>query len=507
MTGVDLSRLRIDDRPPAGGLRRPRGPRLAVGSIAVLALAVVASFLWPLLRPVHAVRMARVQAWNGRADGVTGAAGARAGTVVEAVGWVEPDPFPIVVRPLVKGRLAQLLVLEGAEVHAGETVLATLESAELLAARDRARAAAAEREADLAMARADRELATERLRQNAEARSRLREAAAGSAAVETRLATARERARVASADAASAQALATAQERLETAGSSHPVALERARASADAAHAAAAAAEREVLGLEAEAAAWRATVALQEELARDPVDLRGALAVATARSQLAEAALDAARIGLAIAERELAWATVTAPVDGVVLRLAAMPGDTVGEGAQAIVALYDPQRLRARIDVPFDSLAGIGAGQSVEIRSDAIGEQVVHGVVQRLVHEADLLKNTLRVQIGLLDPPRLLRPETLCRARFVGVQPADPTSAETASDAVAGADVFVVPDAAVRDGAVYVFDPRSGTVRRVAVERVGQDGALVLVRGPLSPTHRIALDPVADGERVQEIAQ
>ncbi len=507
MSQVDLSRLRIDD-PAASRPRRPRGPRLAVGAVALVGVALLASFLWPLLfsaRPVRTAAVAAVHAAQGSAGtAASGAARAAArSTVAEAVGWVEADPFPIVVRPLIRGHVATLEVLEGAEVRAGETVIATLESAELLAARDRALAAHAEEQANVAARRAERDLAAARLQQNAEARLRERELRDRLAALETRLRTAQERQRLAVAEAAGARALVVAQERLEAAGTAHAVALERARAALDAAAASTAAAEREVEGLRAESAALTTTLKLARELVAEPVELRGALAVAEAGLAKAERALARAETELTIAEREFGWTTVTAPVDGVVLRLEARPGEMVGHGEKGLVALYDPQHLRARIDVPFDSLAGLHEGQAVEIRSEAIGDRVVAGVVQRIVHEADLLKNTLQVQVGLADPPRMLRPEMLCRARFLGADGAD--GAGVPAGAASVADVFVVPGEAVRDGAVFVVDPTTATARRVPVEVVGTDGERTRVLGALSPTQRVALDPVVDGERVQEV--
>ena len=292
-----------------------------------------------------------------------------------------------------------------------------------------------------------------------------------------------------------------AQERLAEAGGSYPVALERARAAADAADAAVRQAVADAEGLEREIAEQNSIVGLCEELAADPVDLRGAVDVASADVRRKKAALVSARTELQIAERELGWATIKAPMDGRVLRLEAEPGDMVGHGEKGVVALYDPSSLRARIDVPLDSLAGLHVGQDVEIQSEAIGERVVKGVVQRLEHEADLLKNTLQIHVGLVDPPDLLRPEALCRARFLAPHRAGTTERATTRPSVA---VHRVLAEAVRDGRVFVLDPVSGSARAVSVDVVGEDGRDRLVRGDLSVTHRVILDPVRAGDRVQE---
>ena len=493
MSNVDLSALRIDDSQ-AVIPRRPIGPRLLVLAVLVLAVAVAATFLVPILWPARAVRMAAVQpASHATSTAVIG------GT--EAVGWVEADPFGVTVRPLVSGHLESLEVLEGARVKAGETVIGRLVSAELLAAVDRTRAAVEEHQADHRAAGAKQVLATERLKQNADAALRTQDAETKLAAIRTKVDTAKAHLRQVTAEAESAAANMKAQQLLQEAGNSFPVALERARADAEAAVAAVAASKVEINGLQREHGEQRTTLELCKEFAADPVDLRGAVAIADAELAKAKAALAKARIELQIAEREFDWATVRAPIDGVVLRLESEPGDMVGHGEKGIVVLYDPKKLRARIDVPIDSLSGIREGQAVEITSDAIGNVVVQGVVQRFQHETDMLKNTLQVKIGLVDPPALLRPETLCRARFLA-----PTTSEP-SDTTKTVTVWRVPKAAVHDGRVFLFDPKSSTAREVAVEVLGEDGDASIVRGDLSPTHRVVVEPVSNGEAIQEATQ
>jgi RND family efflux transporter MFP subunit len=250
----------------------------------------------------------------------------------------------------------------------------------------------------------------------------------------------------------------------------------------------------EVQGLERELAATTAKQALAKELLEKPVDLEGAVAVAKADVDKARAALASARTDCDISKRELAWTTVRASADGVVLRLLSAPGGEVGPEGEAILALYDPKRLRARIDVPLGSVGSITPGQQVELRSEVTGSTVIRGVVQRLQHESDLLKNTLQVKVQLLEPPPLLRPETLCRARFLG----EPGGKRTEVAA------FVVPKAALRGDAVFVFDPSRQCARAVPVQVVQQQGDEVVVRGELSVTHKVVLDAVTDGESIRE---
>jgi multidrug efflux pump subunit AcrA (membrane-fusion protein) len=139
VSDVDLSALRMQQSDRSLP-RRPVGPRLLIAAALALVLAVVATFAWPLLRPVRVVQMAPIRA-------IAAATGDAAIPIAEAVGWVEPDPFPVIVQSLVEGRIESIEVLEGAVVKAGETVIARLANASLLAARDRAAADLLQREA------------------------------------------------------------------------------------------------------------------------------------------------------------------------------------------------------------------------------------------------------------------------------------------------------------------------------------------------------------------------
>jgi RND family efflux transporter MFP subunit len=485
MTNVDLSALRMEATRPTLP-RGPRGPRLFALLLTLLAAGVALTFAWPLLRPVRVVPMVAVRAAT--TEGPTRTA------VAEAAGWIEPDPFPVFVRPLVQGRLETIPLLEGATVRAGATVVATLSSPGLQAAQERAAALEAWREAELRAAEVAHAVVVAQLEQKAGLRLAVTEADMAVADVEQQLAAARGAHGRAAAEAEGAHAAVAAQERLATDGGAYAVSLARARAAATAADAGWKAALAQVSALEDELSAARARRALAEEVLGRPVVLEGAVAIAAAARGTARAAHSAARVECAIAERELRWAQVLAPADGVVLKLLAAPGAEVGPSGEAILSLYDPKRLRARIDVPLGSVSGITEGQAVELRSEVLGASVVGGVVQRIQQESDLLKNTLQVKVRIVDPPAMLRPETLCRARFLTTDSREDTKTSS---------LFLVPWTAVRDGSVFVFDPARARARAVAVDVLRQDGDTAVVRGELSVTHQVILAPVTDGETVR----
>ncbi len=488
MSHVDLSSLRMG-APAAAMPRRPIGPRVLTGLAGLLVLAIALTFAWPLLQPARLVTTAAVR--SAEAAGSTATS-----TVAEAVGWVEADPFPVLVRPLVAGRIRTIEVLEGAVVKGGETVLATLESATLQAAFERAEVTVTERNVAYEAASTAHGEALARVAQNAEARRALAAAQIAVAEAEMRLAAAEGMRERTIAEERGAVAALAAQEQLQAAGTSNTVALERARAAA-----AAAAATTTSARNEAEAAAKVRSAALQalaiaDELATNRVDLDWAVHKAMREVDRARAAQGTARAELEIARREWLWCKqVIAPCDGVVLRLLASPGSETGPDGEGILSLYNPKLLRARIDVPLGSLQGIIAGQKVDLRSEVTGNLSVQGVVQRIQHESDLLKNTLQVKVELLDPPALWRPETLCRARFLGAENSKQGAPEAA---------FLVPKEAVREGRVFVIDPRGSLARAIPITVVRDEADGQVVRGELSTTQRVILTAVHDGERVQE---
>jgi multidrug efflux pump subunit AcrA (membrane-fusion protein) len=227
----------------------------------------------------------------------------------------------------------------------------------------------------------------------------------------------------------------------------------------------------------------------------------------------AKAEVEAYRVEKDLANRDLDRLVVRSPIDGVVLRREGGPGSVVGpsvmpraeatrtdSGMGGIVSLYDPTKVQARVDVLFASAGGIsavGPGRRAEITTDALPGRTFHGVVTRVVSEADALKASLQVKVRIEDPDPLLRPETIVTARFL----ADEKTGTSPATAVR----ILVPRRAVKGDAVFVVDPRGGgRARRVPVRKLGEEGDWIEVEGDLSATHHAILDDVLDGQRVTE---
>ena len=170
-TDIDLSALKnTAARTHAGGVSgltagsdpaaRRNQRRLAMQTWAPLAVTgVLASvlggwFLLPMLEPVSPVQTTPLIVR------LTAESAATPTTAVIASGWIEPEPYPTSVPPLVAGVIATLPVVEGTPLVKGETVIATLDTT--LIDTDIAR-----QTTRVQLAEADVSLATTRL-QNAE---------------------------------------------------------------------------------------------------------------------------------------------------------------------------------------------------------------------------------------------------------------------------------------------------------------------------------------------------
>ena len=508
-----LEALRRSEPAPPVGPRRPLLPRLTLLVLVVGLAAVVFTVLKPLFFPPREVRLTGVRMSSAQQV-------QRAASSVQAAGWVEADPFPITVRPLVEGVVDHLEVVEGTTLKQGETVIAVLRNLALENALELARSEETLREAEHHHAEALLAAARSILEQNIHARTKLAERQgelARAAAEVERASAARE---AAAAALKRAEVDLQAQVDLRAAGRSAPTAFATAQARVEEARAMVKEARSDEARVAADQARLRSLVALAQEEVEDPRTLEGAVVDAEANERHLLALHQRAQTETKVAERNVEHLTIRAPADGVVLRLEAAPGAVCGPGGSfkgeregtgstgglnrttgALCLMYDPARLQVRVDLPYSDVPGIHAGTEVEVETKAVPGRVFRGVVSRLLREADITQAKLQVKVRLLDPDALLRPEMICTVRFlVKRERAPATAGAPRSTAV------LVPSSAVRGDAVFVLDPRGGGhARRVSVRVIGSGPEWTEVEGDLGITSKLILDDVKDGERVKGI--
>lgn len=372
----------------------------------------------------------------------------------QASGWVEPDPLPIKATALVDGVIDEVRVLEGEGVAAGQP-LATLIDDDARLALEAARESLRMREAELAEHRLSIE------------------AGEGSVA-----------AAVARAEAATALHSEAGDRLSRIEGLAKGSISETERVKIRAAH----------LKTRADEAAAQAAVAQQ----------RAEVERLRARVSVLESAVKAAGVEVEQAELALSRTTITAPVEGRVLRLNAAPGQkkmlAMDDPDSATVAvLYQPEHLQVRVDVPLADAAGLQIGQRARIRCSLLPDTVFHGEVTRITGEADIARNTLQAKVRIEDPSDLLRPEMLCRVEFLEV----PRGPEITI--YGGSLVTWVPEQALDGGIAWVCDPETKRVERRTVEPASgtKDGHRRVESG-LRPGEWVVLSPanLRDGQRV-----
>lgn len=301
---------------------RPLLPRLLLGGLVLGGLAAVyGAFLHPLLFPPRQVRLAPVrQVKEGAGTGTTRRA------LATAAGWLEADPYPVSVRPLVPGVVARYEALEGQRVKAGETVVAVLRNPELENALITAEAALKVKQAQVGLSEERVRAAQAEFDQKFDLRNGLLQAEVEARRDRESLREAQAAVALAEANLRKAQVELTAQRQLQGSGGTPPISVAVAEAAFEASQA-----ERDMrraafARAQAEVDVHDRALLLAQEALETPRALASAVAVAGQELVAAEAEHAQAAAERDIAKSNVLLLTVRAPSDGVVLRLLSAPG-------------------------------------------------------------------------------------------------------------------------------------------------------------------------------------
>lgn len=428
------------------------------------------------------------------------AASATEGEVLfQAAGWVEPDPFGVVVTALAPGVVDEMLVDEGDRVVEGDVVahlvdddaVIQLKRAEALV--DRKRALLERRRAELEVAKASFEAALGVTEAVDAARGEVKRHEAHHQVNRAALAEKRAELRIAELEL-------EVQGMLEEAGADGPWQKDLAVAKLEAARAAVERLAAEGVRAAGQIQSARAMLARAEGDLEHRFDER-------LRIRVAEAELAHERADAALAEQDLVSArlrlermAVRAPVAGIVLERHAQPGSVVGDALEAapLYTIYDPAALRVRVDVPQGQVARASRGQRAEIRADVRRGAPYAGEVIRIIDRADIQKVTLEVQVRVLEPDGLLKPEMLCQVTVFG-------SGGGESEGERHAAVVLVPRSCVVGGRVWVVDGSTRRSRARGVRTGAVRGDRIEVIEGLNLTDKVivtGMDSLTDGTRV-----
>jgi len=306
-------------------------------------------------------------------------------------------------------------------------------------------------------------------------------------------------------------------------------------------------ARADVARAEGEAEHAAAELRRQQGLARSKANSPSQLSNARRGRRVADASLEAARVSLDQAERDLARTQILAPFDGRVRDERVDVGQFVSRGAP-IATLYATDFVEIRLPLADRQLAYLDlpdardassqqAGPRVRLRAHFAGtEQVWTGQVVRTEGEIDARSRMVHV-IARVEDPYGTSTETSAgegadtgAADVAAKAPAAIDSAPAAgARETAGArvplavgmfvraeidgriahDVLVVPRAAMRDASQLLIVDDENTLHRRSVEVLRIDRDDVLVRAELAPHERIVVSPiqvVVEGMKVRTIS-
>lgn len=186
--------------------------------------------------------------------------------------------------------------------------------------------------------------------------------------------------------------------------------------------------------------------------------------------------LENARAVNRLANLEVSYANVVAPISGIIADRSIKAGNFVQLNSP-IFRIVDTSRIEATLNVPERELATIKPGLPVQLMVDALPGKPFLGTVDRVAPVVDSGSGTFRV-ICAFDSAALLQPGMFGRIRI---------------DYDQRANALVIPRNALlddeNDPAVYVV--RNNKAARVAVKLGYFDGEWVEVRGGLKPGDRV----------------
>lgn len=194
--------------------------------------------------------------------------------------------------------------------------------------------------------------------------------------------------------------------------------------------------------------------------------------------QTAQAQVDAAQAQVALAENRLNYTQLVADAPGAVTKRGAEPGEVVQAG-RMIVQLARENGRDAVFNVPAAMIERAPANPEITVSLTMDPGVTAVGRVREVAPRADPATGTFQVRVGLTDPPAAMRLGSTVTGRLQ----------------VGGAEGMPIPAQALTrvDGhpAVWVVDPKTGTVATRAVDVLRFDPASVLIGGGLEPGEQV----------------
>ena len=234
--------------------------------------------------------------------------------------------------------------------------------------------------------------------------------------------------------------------------------------------------------LEARERYWRDELQRQTTLAERGFASRDARERAQSEFLQAQAATSAQR-------QRIADLTLTAPMEGVVLRQDYEVGEVVDK-QHVLFWIGQPRPLRITADVDEEDIPRVKIGQRTLIKADAFPGETLAGIVGEITPKGDPVNKSYRVRIALPVDTKL----------HIGMTTEINVIVETREN------VLLAPSEAVRAGRVFVVEDGVARRRRVTTGILGR--GMVEIRDGLNEGEQVVVNPpesLADGARVRPV--
>ena len=203
----------------------------------------------------------------------------------------------------------------------------------------------------------------------------------------------------------------------------------------------------------------------------------------------ATAEIDRAKAALANAKVQFSYATITAPIDGVIASVATQEGETVAAGLNAptFVTIIDLGRLQVDTFVDEVDIGKVQVGQKAMFTVDTFPDREFKGRVSAIYPKAVIQENVVNYDVVVEitdDYKNLLRPEMTTNVTiFLEVRP----------------NVLTIPSRALQRqrgrNVVYVQTPDGPQTREVKVGR--REGQWVEILDGVTEGQTVFLEPPA----------
>ncbi|HVF23116.1 MAG TPA: efflux RND transporter periplasmic adaptor subunit [Pyrinomonadaceae bacterium] len=222
--------------------------------------------------------------------------------------------------------------------------------------------------------------------------------------------------------------------------------------------------------------------------------------VALAQARQNYAGVDVARTNvanaesqLALARKNLSYAIIPAPIDGIVSERTADLGEYVSP-QQKVATIVRINPLRMRIDIPEQAIPEVRVGQSVSITTSAWPDKNFAGRVARIAPNVTAASRTMTVEAEIENSSGALKPGQFATVRLLQ---------ERAAPAVLIPARAVINDA----GVSRVFVIKDGHAEQRLVQTGQTEGDLIEVRSGVTADEQVAtsnLEQLSDGIAVKQ---